>query len=512
MNIKNNIIVLFFITFICSMTMEAQIQKMSDLSENKYLGLTTIYDDKGDDVWGYLSLYQKDKVEKNFLELEYVILDKNLNRVGSNTFTQFYVNTWLIDVYPSVGRALKKQNILYLSIHFSGFRDVGSMFFRKINLDDFSISDCEVVEGSQKKQFTDDKTFGKLNKIQSLYSLGRYGYIGYNGKNKSDRYGNFYLDVSDFEVYDIDLNKKWSLVYEKTKKIKEEYAVARVSEKYLVLQKSVKSKENKNKWHSTLEVYEINNGNKILTIERKDNEYLYAEDRLAIKDDQLIIYDMVFSHNKKEERNYNSILGYSKREYDLVSKTLTDQKTLKWEAFKGHLNIDQFGKIDGDFYIHPTGITTTSTGKTVMVYEGFKPTRNTHILDLYMVELDEEFKVRSFLKINKFKNKINKLEAYGKYLQSNGYFDYLYAQKIKGDDYAYFYQDNEKEMGLLTKLKANNWVLGIVTYSEGQFSLQKINLKTGEGKISTMSAKNGYILLREVTDKETELRLEKINY
>lgn len=483
---------------------------MSDLSKNKYLGMSTIYDDNGDDVWGYFSLYQKDKTSKDFLELEFVLLDKNLNRVGSNTFTQFYVNTWLIDVYPSIGRTLKKQNTLYLSLQFSGFGDVGNLFFRKINLDDFSVSDCEVVIGSEKRVFS--KEISKSERAKSLYGLGRYGYIAYNGKNKFDRYGNPYIDVSDLEVYDNDLNKKWGLAYVKEKKRKEEYNVAKVSEKYLLLKKSAKSKETDNEWHATLEVFEIENGNKVLTIEREDADFLYSEDMITLNDNKLVIFDMVFNHNKKEERNYTNIIGYSSREYDLSTKALTKQRILKWDAFKSYLNIDEFGKIDKDFYIYPVGLTTSSDGKEVVVFEGFKPTKNSHILDLYMVELNQEYKIESFLKVEKFKNKINKLDAYGNYLRSNGYFDYLYSQKIKGDDFAYFYQDNEKELGLLTRLKANNWVLGIVTYADGQFNQQKINLKTGEGKIYPMSAKNGYILLKEVTDKETELRLEKINY
>lgn len=511
MNIKISRLLLF-IAFLLPVTVQSQIQKMSALSANKFLGVTTIYDDQGEDVWGYLSLYQKDKVEKEFLELEYVILDKNLNKIGSNTFTQFYVNTWLVDVNPSIRRVIKKQNQLYLSIKFSKFSDAGGMFFRRINLDDFSISDAEIVQESQKKQFANETSFKELGKIQPLYELGIYGYIGYNGKYKSDQYGNLYLDVSDFEVYDLDLNKKWGLVYEKTKKETEKYDVLKVIKEYLLLHKSVKTKENKNQWHSTLEVFDFSTGQNILTIEREDEHYLFAEEIITMKDNKLLIYDMMFNHNKKKERNYDNIIGYSCREYDLKSRTLSKQRILKWDAFKSHLNIDEFGKIDNDFYIHPTGITTTSDGKTVIAFEGFKPTRNTHILDLYMVELDQEFKIESFLKVEKFKNKINKIEAYGNYLSSNGYFDYLSSQKIKGNDYAYFYQDNEKETGLFTRLKTNNWVLGIVTYSDGQFNQQKINLKTGEGKIYPMKAKNGYILLKEITDKETELRLEKINY
>ena len=61
MNIKISGLLLLF-AFFLPITAQSQIQKMSALSANKFLGVTTIYDDQGEDIWGYVSLYQKDKV------------------------------------------------------------------------------------------------------------------------------------------------------------------------------------------------------------------------------------------------------------------------------------------------------------------------------------------------------------------------------------------------------------------------------------------------------------------
>jgi len=73
-----------------------------------------------------------------------------------------------------------------------------------------------------------------------------------------------------------------------------------------------------------------------------------------------------------------------------------------------------------------------------------------------------------------------------------------------------FYANNEKE-GKRGKKKPD-YKLGIVTYIDGKFENEKISLKTSDGQIYPMKAKNGYIMLREVSNNDVEFRLEKINY
>ena len=83
----------------------------------------------------------------------------------------------------------------------------------------------------------------------------------------------------------------------------------------------------------------------------------------------------------------------------------------------------------------------------------------------------------------------------------------MYSQKIKNDEFIYFYQDNEK--GKKNKI----WTLGAIVYADGKFSNQKIDLKTENGIINPIKAKKGYIILQEVNDRgENTIRLEKIDY
>src|SRR5690606_32434061 len=66
----------------------AQVQRLGELSSGKFIDSRIIYEDHTDDVFGYFLLYENDRKSKEIYELEYVILDKNLNKITSNTFVQ----------------------------------------------------------------------------------------------------------------------------------------------------------------------------------------------------------------------------------------------------------------------------------------------------------------------------------------------------------------------------------------------------------------------------------------
>ena len=100
--------------------------------------------------------------------------------------------------------------------------------------------------------------------------------------------------------------------------------------------------------------------------------------------------------------------------------------------------------------------------------------------------------------------------TFGKRIAKSGAFDYLFKQKIEKDKYVFFYRDNEKSLG--GTLASSKWIMGIVTYIDGEFNYEKISLNADGKRIFPYRAKNGYILLREVNTSGTELRLEKINY
>ena len=120
-------------------SLQAQIQKMSELSQNKFLDSEIIYEENGEDIWGYFLLYKADMVSKDFLKLEYIVLDKNLNKVGSNTFEHDCYDSWLVDIMPTINSIYKNKNELLFAIGFDYDEMIthSPYVFRKINLNDF---------------------------------------------------------------------------------------------------------------------------------------------------------------------------------------------------------------------------------------------------------------------------------------------------------------------------------------------------------------------------------------
>ena len=57
MNIKMKQIGLLLLLLITT-SLQAQIQKISELSQNKFLDAEIIYEENGEDVWGYFLLYK----------------------------------------------------------------------------------------------------------------------------------------------------------------------------------------------------------------------------------------------------------------------------------------------------------------------------------------------------------------------------------------------------------------------------------------------------------------------
>ena len=159
-------------------SLQAQIQKMSELSQNKFLDSEIIYEENGEDIWGYFLLYKADMVSKDFLKLEYIVLDKNLNKVGSNTFEHDCYDSWLVDIMPDINSIIKSKNELILAIGFDydEILNKKNYAFRRINLNDFSvgntffyIDDKRIEDNKIMDRLIDEKKEEQKKITQSIY-------------------------------------------------------------------------------------------------------------------------------------------------------------------------------------------------------------------------------------------------------------------------------------------------------------------------------------------------------
>ena len=242
---------IIFLLLLISTSLSAQIQKMSELSKNKFLDVEMIYDDKGEDIWGYLLLYKLDKVSKDFLQLEYVILDKNLNKIGSNTYYQDCYDSWIVDIMPKINSVYKNKNELLLAIGFDydEFYTTKPYAFRKISLDNYSISDSFFF--IEDKKIEDNKVMDRIiaEKKDPIFftRIKNYGFISIQSQLSSRQqinagYNKYINNLIGYTIHDLNFEKTWNYNYTKIENVTENHIFVNCNEDYMVFFKILSGK------------------------------------------------------------------------------------------------------------------------------------------------------------------------------------------------------------------------------------------------------------------------------
>lgn len=535
-------IILFLLLF--SNAFFAQITKLSSLSSSKFLDSQIIYEDNGEDVFGYLILFAKDKINDNETTFEIALLDKNLNKVGITTFTQETFSSWIFKSSWSLYSVKKIKDKIYIpsgqnySSIDSSIEDLiaekGTCGLRILDLKTFTISDNYLVKdfGFQKQteKFDVKHPFKMMKQIKGLNLVKP---TKNNGFLISDRdYFNTLMESQSgivisfskkskkeqaFYFYDLELNKKWTynLNQDEDSKSFFKYNYFDGDGKDLVIIKKYFKNIGDEISDISFDVINSDTGLKKFEIALADNEKTFEFEKFLFEKDKIVLFASVYEFNEKGKCNPKKKQGYVKMSYDRLTGKQIGKDYLYWNSFGKNFDINEDGKIKDYGFIQFLDFKLIDNGKTIVIAEGYKPERFTKILDIFTLVFDDKMKLLEFKKIDKTKNKAPWLDAcYGKELENKSSFDYMYSQKLPGNGYVFYYSDNEKEG--YSSHKNPKWILGVITYVDGTFGFQKVPLTTERGQIYPIRAKNGYILLKELPNKDSdndpELRLEKINY
>jgi hypothetical protein len=239
-------------------------------------------------------------------------------------------------------------------------------------------------------------------------------------------------------------------------------------------------------------------------------DYAYKVVNVVIQENEVILLGN-FS-GKSEYGNTNDTDNSGLFSYRLDKKTgkALDSKFIYWKASAAKLPINSSGYIKNEGYIYIHNMHSLSDGRTIVDCETFlqQPITTNNI---YFLELSKDFKIDQVFKVEKFKNKFPGTLAHSDNIKKNGLFDLIDYQNLGDDEFLFFFSDNEKN----TKNRNKSTLYGIVSFSDGKFTRQTLNLKTETSSIRAFPSKKGYITLVENFDQEnkpTEIRLEKINY
>uniref|UniRef100_UPI004048FD7C DUF6770 family protein n=1 Tax=Flavobacterium sp. TaxID=239 RepID=UPI004048FD7C len=525
-----------FLILLFSTALFSQVQKLSALSKGKFIDSRVIFDDNSEDVFGYILLYELDAKSREVSEFEYIVLDKNLNILTSNSFIQGLYRGHLVKTGPKFSYIKKIKNELFFGLHDTTPSMqlnpyVTYLFnhrYRKLNLIDFTLSEEFVIEKDMFKEriskVGDNYEMMKLLDFQSIIPTKSEHFVLFSDSeyklptlplNFEKQLKKKHISIKNFSLLDHNLKIVWTKQINGDDEVKGNYTYVTSDSTTLVIKKESYDKKLKENFVKiSYLIYDIKTGNEIGVIPFEDVQYKIPGSYVSIKDDKLIFYGFLYRLDDKNLATDTKV-GYVKMVIDKKTGKELKRNYFLMTDLQPHLNmINTYGYMPdyGKLTFHE--FLSLKNGNTIGIAEIFDfDTSSTTIKELCVVEFDADMKIKYFKNVPKQINKLSVSLWTSGQIRLYDYFDYFYSQKLDNqDNYVFFYANNEKEGRQKDKLKNPNWILGIITYVDGEFNYDKIQLTNINSQIIPGMAKNGYVKLMEISEKEIEVRLEKVNY
>lgn len=501
-------------------TTYGQITNLSKLSKGKFYS-SDVIKDENNNIKGYFILFESDKVAKETVELEYVVLDENLTKVTNGFITEMKFESWLINSKKILVKASLYENNLLLELtdlvdDEAGLFIEGPELFRRYRM-------LNVANNEMSKPFMFNKDVMQLNPVfdrkiknrpnNTSEKVSFYRGLGLvadsqtldkkEGRMKRylAHYNDDFKEVWKFEYSDIKDKKQKSLRY-----LDSDEDVIVFFNRYIT---------NKNQPTYLPEVsmlfLDAKKGSlrKELMFPELD-KFSYRVVNCVIAEDKISIMGNYAKGNKYASTDDVEDIGLYKFVFDKTTGELLDKDYFKWESLAGKLDIKKNGyvKKEGQLYTHD--MLLKSDGNIIVVTEAFinKPIITNN---MYFFELDNKLAVKDVFEVTKFRNKFTDTNAYSADIKRYGLFDFIDYQDLGDNEYLFFLNDNEKN----SKNRKKSTLYGVVSYSDGKFKRQTLDLKTETSTIKAFNSKKGYLMLVENFDeknKPTEFRLEKVNY
>lgn len=509
---------LFCLLFLTSIGVSAQTNDLASLSTGSYVGSQALFE-KNNDLFGYIVYYDYGLVDKFTKKMEYVILDKNLNKVANKVFeTEKYVGNYSCTRINYKREIELRPNLDYSATSVWSYKDQKAPQTRKINLEknEISLSDEICYKDKTFSPCPKDQTYRELQKeakqerkkdIQyksDVVTMDDGTYLVYE----------YYIDddkVSDnaYIKFDKDNKEVWRYEYNKDLK-KKQFETSNVlnfdqESIYMVQTFWVKNDIMSMKFLrldiksgkilaeipiSNFDAYNLNN------VFRLTDSEGYSVGNKKVFDDKLVFLGRTYESKTDNVGFYRFIFDKTTNKGDFDIMRFTDART------KTDMKIEKTGGLSGSFYLSIRDIYILADGTVDIMFEKYKNnnagTRSV-ATDLVLYKTDANFvlqEVKIFEKAKSVKESS----------------DYLFSQYLnKSKDVVFFYRDYEKDDSSGKK----NWNLYINTIKDGVFNQEKIVISSKKDFFIVPSlAKEGYVMLREYNKdyKHNEIRLERLNF
>ncbi|HVK47021.1 MAG TPA: DUF6770 family protein [Pseudobacter sp.] len=466
------------------------------------------------EVKGYFTFFQSDKVDKKNNEYTLQIMDDNLNKVKDVQFVD-------------------SKNI---TLQESAF-DNNSLLFKFYNQDEKTY-DCRVygVDGKLKFNYeraVDKKTldFLKATKMppgsesNNLFAVEDKGFIAV--------YPQLMDDIPTFEVnfYSSREKRQWSYVPPVVKPAGGSFLGCSDNVAMFLVLKQAGTLLTPKLETWILGIY-LQNGQRAFEI-RTDAQQYNLMPMSVIKLKGTDNFMLLGAYFEKEEKNMGGrSLGVGLWLMNSSGRVM-NTKYNSWETeISKVLNVNEKGNVENLGYVFFHDLIETEDGHFFAVCEGYKRTGNAVgiatigvgggmskmiVTDMLLLHFDQKFNIKEAKIFEKNSNTLElpagmmmlNLAAAGNYIKYGAYgFDYAFTQMDQSrSSFTVGYTDYVKDRDY------KGLTFNAISYNNGSLSTDKINLKTEAGNMRIFAAKPGSVMIMEYfkKDKKLNMRLEKIN-
>ena len=197
-----------------------QVQDLAKLADGKLVYNTTLFD-SAHDLYGYFYVYKLDAKDKKTINYEFVVLDKNLNKINNGKFEGFKSTAFLESTFNDC--TLMGDNLIIDKLYVSYSQGVTYILlntFQIISLKDNSVS--------KEKQFKNnefvDVDLTKLKSMKLYMDKSRFYINAYSNKYNSGFFVTDENSAKETTFFDSNLEKKWTYAYNNTDTLKNYYS------------------------------------------------------------------------------------------------------------------------------------------------------------------------------------------------------------------------------------------------------------------------------------------------
>ena len=491
----------------------AQIQDLGALAAGDLVGFSAIYD-KDEDLYGYLTMFSNGYLNDEEKKFEYVILDKNLNKVANNQFT---TSKYAYSFFPYMNFKGKLILVPHVDESHIGVFNYGQFVYpeiKEVDLENNTIEkkfnycyeDGIFVECAENKKFRQQRKDERAEKKEKGYldknNLMEHKYGGYILTEYQDFTS--YVTNNSITFFNENQEAVWEYKYNQNgdKNNQESIAIIDFDEDYLYGVKTKQEKRDKAHYLFVLNLKtgEVTKEEQLAGYEDEVFDFMtgiYSQthyiDSEKSFDDKIIMVSRFYQNS--------SAVGFIRWVLDKNELSLKSESILWTDLAPFVEKINAYGKVEQNYSLDVKDLFILENGNIGFLFEKLKINgysgiaRNT---DMVFAATDAEFNIESVQVFEKEKSKYS-------------YSDYLFSQYLnKDEDVVFFFQDYAKD----DETREKNWNLYINTWLSGTFNQESIPISSGENMIYPYVAKEGYILLREFNEKEkyNQIRLEKLNY